>query len=235
MARGKFIVFEGPDSCGKSTIAKMTADWLESQCITARLTKHPGSTQVGKELRRISKHSSAEIPPICEGLINAAANNAFIELVLIPEIEKGTWVIGDRNNFISSLVYQILSGVSLASLDRIHDASHPDFPKIDMLFILRADDEMRAARQAAAGKDASQDRYESRKDYMEGVVNMYDVLAEEHCERLLKFVRPAPNSSGASTPMAFYVDANRPVDQVFDLVRESIEAIIPQRRAKVSK
>ena len=63
----------------------------------------------------------------------AADNNAFIELVLKPALAAGVWVIADRSNYISSLAYQIQSGTTLDELNKIHDATHPNPPKADMM------------------------------------------------------------------------------------------------------
>ncbi len=225
MTRGKFIVFEGADSVGKSTIAKMIVEWLKEQGIEAIYTKHPGSTDVGGELRKISKHSHSKIPPITEALINAAANNAFIEQVLIPALDRGAWVIGDRCNYISSLVYQVASGVTLTCLDRIHDATHPNPPKIDMLFILRAPKE-EVERRRTERNLIGYDRYEESPDYMSNVSAAYEVLANAHRDRLNKFVKTTRGGSGDPTPMAFYIDAGKKKGEVFDLVSESIKGIL---------
>lgn len=228
--KGKFIVFEGADLCGKSTLAKMTTDWLNAQGINAIYTKHPGATGVGMELRKISKHSNSNITPITEALINAAANNAFIEEVLIPSLNKGTWVIGDRNNFISSLVYQIASGITITSLDKVHEATHPNPPKIDMLFILKTPkDELESRRQKR--EVYKFDRYESNLSYMESVNKGYEILAQEHKQRLMKFVKSAKLVNvEESTPMAFYIDSSKKKNEVFDLVIEMIRGIIPMQQ-----
>lgn len=228
--KGKFIVFEGADLCGKSTIAKMTTDWLNEQGINAIYTKHPGATNVGMELRKISKHSNAHIPPITEALINAAANNAFIEEVLIPALNRGTWVIGDRNNFISSLVYQVASGITITSLDKVHEATHPNPPKIDMLFILKTPkaelDNRRQKREIYKF-----DRYESNSEYMDAVNKGYEILAEEHKQRLMKFVKSIKFvNSEEATPMAFYIDSSKKKNEVFNLVTETLKGIVPAKQ-----
>ena len=132
---GKFIVFEGVDNSGKTTVATQISDWLlNSEQINTLITKHPGSTPVGQEIRTILKHSEHPINPTAQALLFAADNSMFINQILKPNINNGTWVIGDRNNFISSLAYQIASGCSWDELDKVHDATG-QIIKIDLLII----------------------------------------------------------------------------------------------------
>ena len=50
---GKFITLEGGEGCGKSTQAKLLADYLQSKGITPVLTKEPGGTPEGQILRQL--------------------------------------------------------------------------------------------------------------------------------------------------------------------------------------
>lgn len=224
---GKFIVIEGSDWTGKSTIVAKLSEWLSSKAVNNIVTRHPGATPIGAALRKVlneSKDGDLKVPPRAEGLIMAADNAAFIDLILKPNLNQGTWVIGDRNNFISGLVYQIKSGASLADLDKIQDATGSGQPKIDLLFILKADEDTRDQRRAARS-DGKVDRFESRgKSYMDGVVRAYERLAEEQSERLLKFVKASEAMPGV--PLVFYIDAAKPVDAVLNAIIEVIESML---------
>lgn len=229
MAAGKFIVIEGPDLTGKSTIVSALSQWLTAKAITNLVTRHPGSTPVGAALRKLVKESRLDevaIPPRTEGLIMAADNAAFIDLILKPQLEQGTWVIGDRNNFISGLVYQIKSGASLTDLDKIQAATAPvDNPKIDALFILTADEDTRKSRKIVR-KDATPDRFEDRgQSYMDGVVRAYERLVEEQSERLLKFVKPT-TTTPTPAPCAFYIDSTKPVTVVLNSITDIIQNLL---------
>jgi len=222
MNKGKFIVIEGTDNTGKSTIGKMLQEWLATRDIEAILTKHPGSTPIGRELRKISKETTHTVPPITEALINAADNSAFIELLLNPTLQEGKWVIGDRNNFISSLAYQIQSGASPEDLAAVHAATHKNPAKIDALFILRASKEKRLYRKLLKGEQTTRDRYEDVGSYSDGVARIYERLIEEYSDILSKFVKP---HSDINLPRVWYIDANQDVNDVFRSIADVIEAL----------
>ena len=134
---GKHIVLEGVDNSGKTTISQIISTWLqENYQIKTTIASHPGSTPVGQEIRKILKHSPHPINPNAQALLFAADNSMFMSQILKPSFEQGTWVISDRNNFISSLAYQIASGCTFDELDRVHEAT-PQLAKIDLLLIFR--------------------------------------------------------------------------------------------------
>ena len=50
---GKFIVLDGPDGCGKSTQAKLLAQWLQGKGVQTRRFRDPGDTAIGEKIRDI--------------------------------------------------------------------------------------------------------------------------------------------------------------------------------------
>jgi hypothetical protein len=58
------------------------------------------------------------------------------------------------------------------------------------------------------------------------------VLANEHKERLLKFVKTTRSGSGEPTPLAFYIDANKRKSEVFDLVTETMKGLVDREAAR---
>src|ERR1700730_16197149 len=105
MNKGMLIVIEGIDGAGKSTLAKSLADILTTQGNTVLLTKEPGGSQLGKQLRTILQNQPIPITPIAEYLLFAADRAQHIEQVVKPALERGAIVISDRMGD-SSLAYQ---------------------------------------------------------------------------------------------------------------------------------
>lgn len=235
---GKFIVFEGLDYTGKSTISKMVVDWLKTNKIDAIYTKHPGSTPIGQELRKVAKESSSSIDENTEALIMAADNSAFVSQLLEPALNAGTWIIGDRNNFISSMAYQTASGCSFEQLDKVHAATAVNPPKIDLLLIFRISPETHAARSKLRPK-TTRDNFEDRgNSYTKKVIKAYDEMINN--ERLFKFVKTASatveakNTNGQTTdilmdvPQCLYIDANKSVEDVYNDCRRAVCSLIPE-------
>ena len=104
-ARGVFISFEGGEGSGKSTQAKLLKEYLETQGHTVTLTREPGGTKLGKELRDILLHTHDEVSPRAEALLYAADRAHHVETLIRPALDRGEIVITDRY-LDSSIAYQ---------------------------------------------------------------------------------------------------------------------------------
>jgi dTMP kinase len=102
---GLFITVEGGDGSGKSTQSALLAEWLEQQGRTVVLSREPGGTELGLELRDIVLHRRGHITPRAEALLYAADRAQHIETKIRPALERGEVVLQDRY-FDSSVAYQ---------------------------------------------------------------------------------------------------------------------------------
>ncbi len=99
--RGRFIVFEGGEACGKSTQAARLADDLG-----AVLTREPGGTDLGRRIREIFLDpAAAGLTPRAEALLVAADRAQHVAEVVEPALARGDDVVSDRY-VASSLAYQ---------------------------------------------------------------------------------------------------------------------------------
>ena len=105
MTRGRFVTIEGIDGSGKSTQMALLADTLRAQGRTVVVTREPGGTVLGEQLREIVLMGDGPIEPAAEALIFAAARAQLVRTEIAPALEAGSWVLADR--FLdSSLAYQ---------------------------------------------------------------------------------------------------------------------------------
>jgi len=104
--KGIFIAFEGGEGSGKSTQSKLLKKWLEEEGEVVLLSREPGGTEMGKDLRRILlDHSTGDISPRAEALLYAADRAHHVFSKIRPALDRGEVVITDRY-FDSSIAYQ---------------------------------------------------------------------------------------------------------------------------------
>ena len=102
---GRFITFEGGDGSGKTTQIALLHSWLETRGHTVVLTREPGGTELGVELRNIVMHRTEFISPRAEALLYAADRSHHIATLVRPALERGDIVLQDRY-LDSSVAYQ---------------------------------------------------------------------------------------------------------------------------------
>ena len=98
---GRLIVFEGGEGCGKSTQASLLAS-----AIGAHLTREPGGTVLGEEVRNLLLQvGREELHPRAELLLLAAARAQHVQELIIPTLRSGQHVVCDRFSG-STIAYQ---------------------------------------------------------------------------------------------------------------------------------
>jgi dTMP kinase len=153
---GIFIAFEGGEGIGKSTQSKLLKEWLEQEGESVVLSREPGGTDLGVEIRKILlSHSTGEISPRAEALLYAADRAHHVFSVIRPALASGQVVISDRY-FDSSIAYQgagrVLEPGEVARISRW--ATESLFPTLTIIIDLPAE--------IGLGRLKSKDRLESQ-------------------------------------------------------------------------
>ncbi len=91
-----FISIEGIEGCGKSTLVNGLSEHLQSKKIGHVITKEPGSTAIGKILRKILLDKKQQISPLTELLLMFSDRLDHLEKVIKPSLKEGKIVITDR-------------------------------------------------------------------------------------------------------------------------------------------
>lgn len=114
---GFFISFEGIDGAGKSTHLQAFAQHLQ-KCYPSKevvLTREPGGTPLGEELRKVLLNQAMHIDT--EALLMFAARREHLAQVIEPALQAGKIVISDRFTD-ASFAYQ--GGGRGLSLDKLN-------------------------------------------------------------------------------------------------------------------
>lgn len=104
MTDGLFIAFEGGDGAGKSTQVALLRDALERAGHAVLVTRQPGGTDLGRQIRQMLLHGG-QVTPRAEALLFAADKAQHVEEVIRPALQRGEAVITDRYTD-SSVAYQ---------------------------------------------------------------------------------------------------------------------------------
>ena len=94
--RGKFITLEGLEGVGKTTNREYIESLLNERDIVHIVTREPGGTPVGEQLRQLVLHDAGTITPAAELLIMAASRVEHVAQVIEPALVSGVWVLCDR-------------------------------------------------------------------------------------------------------------------------------------------
>lgn len=105
LRHGILIAIEGIDGAGKSTLAQSVRTTLIEHGFDTLLTKEPGDTELGKEVRALLQTQTTPITPKAQFLLFAADRAEHFSKLVIPALEANKLVISDRLAD-SSVAYQ---------------------------------------------------------------------------------------------------------------------------------
>jgi len=176
--RGRFIVVDGVDGCGKTTQAELLARALGVR--DGLHLREPGSTTLGEKLRELLLSRSFEIGPAVETLLFAAARRQMLDQVVEPALARGESVVCERFNP-STFAYQAVAGqldeeqvVKLLS-------TWSNTPRPDLVVVLDIDVELAARRRGVAS-----DRIEAKGvEFQRSVAQGFRRYVERFTEAVL--------------------------------------------------
>lgn len=178
--RGLFIVFEGGDGAGKSTQVELLAQTLAASGIKHVVTRQPGGTEIGRQIRRILLDpSNADFADRAEALLYAADKAQHVAQLIRPALAAGQVVICDR--YVDSmLVYQSAGrGLEMSQMQRLNDWATEGL-RPDLTILLDVDPAL------AVDKMTAKDRLEAAgTDFHTRVRTGFLELASQDVDRYL--------------------------------------------------
>ena len=156
---GRFITLEGGEGAGKSSQIQVVKDYLEARGIDVVVTREPGGTPVGQEIRNLLVSGDKDKwSPLSETLLILADRAAHLERVIRPALADGKYVVCDRF-FDSTRAYQGIAGG--LGLEIIHNLQQPVLGTTlpDVTLLLDIDPEKGLSRAQERGGDL---RFESK-------------------------------------------------------------------------
>ncbi len=183
--RGKLIVFEGVEGGGKTTQMQRIQVWLQTLTnAPVVITREPGGTLLGQELRRLLLEYQGEEPlqDRAELLMYAADRVQHIEGFLKPLLEQGTIILCDRYTD-STIAYQGYGrGLDLSLIDQLNQIATNGLES-DLTLWLDVDVELGLARTRVRGK---LDRMEQATlEFHQRVQQGFKQLAETYPQRII--------------------------------------------------
>lgn len=187
---GSFISFEGMEGCGKTTQIQLLSERLEKRGVEHLLTREPGGTPIGDQIRRLVLDPAFKnMTPTCELLLYAAARAQHIEEVIRPALDQDRLVLCDRFTD-ATLAYQGYGrGLSLDLIRRLHGMEILSLQPVRTILF---DIDVRTGLERARSRDRSrpQARAESRFEqeellFHEKVASGYIDLSHREPDRYL--------------------------------------------------
>ena len=158
----RFISFEGIEGSGKTTQIQMFSNHLEERGVEHVLTREPGGTPLGDQIRRmVLDPRNIAMTSTCELLLYAAARAQHIEEVIRPALERGEFVLSDRFTD-ATMAYQGFGrGLPMEPIRRIHELEVLALvPDMTLLFDIDAATALERARHRDHTRFVDETRFE---------------------------------------------------------------------------
>jgi dTMP kinase len=158
--RGRFVTLEGIDGAGKSTHLEWLAKRLGQHGLPVKVTREPGGTPFGEQLRRLLLDRTQRLHPETEALLVFAARREHLDKLILPALEQGYWVLCDR---FTDATYAYQCGGSGVSWNRVAALEQWLAPQAqpDLTLLLDVDPEVGRRR---ALQDRVPDRFEGEQE-----------------------------------------------------------------------
>lgn len=197
--KGVFITFEGGEGSGKSTQIKLFAEYLKQTGQDVIITREPGATENGKQIRRLLVEGDKDkFDELTETLLFYADRRMNLTQIVKPALESGKIVLSDRHND-STLAYQFYGAGKFKDtkiMDTLYALVTEDAPTPELTFLLDISPEIGLKRSFAKAKTMSTKelRFEDKElSFHNRLRQGYLELAAKHKNRIKIINANQPN------------------------------------------
>ena len=201
--KAKFITLEGIEGSGKTSSLKSITDLLDKKNISYVITREPGGSSIGKELRAILLDPETEISPEVELMLMLSDRKDHVEKIILPNLEKGNWVVSDR--FMDSSIAYQGGGRQLGKKLIISLSEYLNLPQPDLTLLFDLPVETSLSRIKARGE---LDRFEKEElEFHKRIRNTYLDLAKNNSNRIK------------------IIDSSQKIESMLNNVKQAIEKL----------
>lgn len=136
---GTFVTLEGPEGAGKTTQLKQLSKQLDILGIDHIVTRDPGGTPLGRQIRRILLNPENPVNPMTELLLYQADRAQHVGEVIMPALKEGKLVLCDRYTD-STMAYQgYARGIDFGVIEDLNQVATGGLrPELTILFDLES-------------------------------------------------------------------------------------------------
>ena len=204
--KAKFITLEGIEGSGKTSSLKSITDLLDKKNISYIVTREPGGSSIGKELRAILLDPDTEISPEVELMLMLSDRKDHVEKIILPNLEKGNWVVSDR--FMDSSIAYQGGGRQLDKKLIVSLTEHLNLPQPDLTLLFDLPVEISLSRVKARGE---LDRFEKEElEFHKRIRNTYLELAKNNSNRIK------------------IIDSSKKIESMLNNVKQAIEKLFSE-------
>jgi dTMP kinase len=182
MSKARFITLEGSEGVGKTTNLEHIKTLLTEQGIDFVVTREPGGTELGEQLRELLLgHKHDGMADETELLMMFASRAEHLDKVIKPALEKGQWVLCDRFTDATYAYQGGGRGIDFKRIEILEDYVQGSC-RPDLTLLLDAPIEVGRER---ANKRSAPDRFEKEQvDFFNKVRDAYLKRATNDPERM---------------------------------------------------
>ncbi len=183
-----FLVFEGLDGSGKSTLIERLAIDLKTRGFDLILTREPGGTPLAEDIRKILLRTDAEVPDArTELLLYEASRAQHVERVIKPALTSGRWVLCDRFTASSVSFQSFARKLPRKEIDWLNDyAVGGTKPDLQVLLDLTVEQSLKRRKGRVNETGVADDRFEREaREFHEAVRQGYLTQAKEDSKNWL--------------------------------------------------